>query len=100
MKVTALLVSHSGGRWLPAVLAGLERSTRLPDEIVRVDTGSTDDSAALLEQAFGPQGLAVGAAVDPAQVHFAAMLGYVPVPAAAAGYAPAADGKTVKPPRP
>ena len=54
MKVTALLVSHNGGRWLPAVLAGLERSTRLPDEIVRVDTGSTDDSVALLEQAFGP----------------------------------------------
>lgn len=54
MKVTALLVSHNGGRWLPAVLAGLERSTRLPEEIVAVDTGSTDDSVALLEQAFGP----------------------------------------------
>jgi len=54
VKVTALLVSHNGGRWLPAVLAGLERSTRLPDEIIRVDTGSTDDSVALLEQTFGP----------------------------------------------
>jgi len=54
VKVTALLVSHNGDRWLPAVLAGLERSTRLPDEVVAVDTGSTDGSAALLEQAFGP----------------------------------------------
>ncbi|MGZ4595163.1 MAG: glycosyltransferase family 2 protein, partial [Actinomycetes bacterium] len=54
MKVTALLVSHNGDRWLPAVLAGLERSTRLPDEVVAVDTGSTDGSVALLEQAFGP----------------------------------------------
>jgi GT2 family glycosyltransferase len=53
VKVTALLVSHNGGRWLPAVLAGLERSTRLPEEIVAVDTGSTDDSVALLEQALG-----------------------------------------------
>ena len=55
VKVTALLVSHNGGRWLPAVLAGLERSTRLPDEVVTVDTGSTDDSVALLERAFGPR---------------------------------------------
>jgi len=54
VKVTALLVSHNGGRWLSAVIAGLEQSTRLPDEIVTVDTGSTDDSVALLERAFGP----------------------------------------------
>jgi GT2 family glycosyltransferase len=54
VKVTALMVSHNGSRWLPAVLAGLERLTRLPDEIVTVDTGSRDDSVALLEGAFGP----------------------------------------------
>ena len=54
MKVTALLVSHNGDRWLPAVLSGLEQSTTLPDEIVAVDTGSTDDSVALVERAFGP----------------------------------------------
>ncbi|MGY2873990.1 GT2 family glycosyltransferase [Marmoricola sp. URHA0025 HA25] len=53
MKVTALLVSHNGGRWLPAVLAGLDGSARLPDEIIAVDTGSTDDSVSLLESAFG-----------------------------------------------
>jgi GT2 family glycosyltransferase len=55
VKVTALLVSHNGGRWLPAVLAGLERSTRLPDEVLAVDTGSTDDSVDLVEEAFGPR---------------------------------------------
>lgn len=54
MKITALLVSHNGGRWLPAVISGLEQSTRLPDEIVTVDTGSSDDSVALIERAFGP----------------------------------------------
>ena len=53
MKITALLVSHNGGRWLPAVLSGLEHSTRLPDQVVAVDTGSTDDSAELLERALG-----------------------------------------------
>jgi GT2 family glycosyltransferase len=54
VKVTALLVSHNGGRWLPAVLAGLEQSTRLPDEVVAVDTGSTDGSVGLVEEVFGP----------------------------------------------
>ncbi len=53
MKVTALLLSHDGARWLPAVLTGLERSTRLPDRFVAVDTGSTDDSAALVGRALG-----------------------------------------------
>jgi GT2 family glycosyltransferase len=53
VKVTALLVSHNGGRWLPAVIASLEGSRRLPDEIVAVDTGSSDDPVALLERAFG-----------------------------------------------
>ncbi len=53
MKVTAILVSHNGARWLPAVLAGLEASTLLPAEIVAVDTGSTDASVSLLRQALG-----------------------------------------------
>jgi GT2 family glycosyltransferase len=61
VKVTALLVSHNGGRWLPAVLAGLERSTRLPDEVVAVDTGSSDDSVALVERAFGSGVVRLGA---------------------------------------
>jgi GT2 family glycosyltransferase len=52
-RVTALLVSHDGERWLPAVIDGL-RSQRTPvDRVVAVDTGSKDASAALLEEAFG-----------------------------------------------
>ncbi|MCX6397022.1 MAG: glycosyltransferase family 2 protein [Propionibacteriales bacterium] len=53
MKVTALLVSHNGARWLPAVLAGLHASTRRIDAIVAVDTGSHDDSVQLVEHAIG-----------------------------------------------
>lgn len=53
MKVTAVLVSHNGSRWLPAVLAGLAASTRKIDTIACVDTGSTDDSAALVAGAIG-----------------------------------------------
>jgi len=46
--VTAVLVSHDGARWLPAVLDGLADQTRPLDHVVAVDTGSTDDSVALL----------------------------------------------------
>ncbi len=53
MKVTALLISHNGARWLPAVLGGLEQSTVLPAEIVPVDTGSVDQSPALVRAALG-----------------------------------------------
>jgi GT2 family glycosyltransferase len=52
-SVAVLLVSHDGGRWLPAVIDGI-RAQRAPvARVVAVDTGSKDDSAALLEQAFG-----------------------------------------------
>lgn len=53
MKVTAVLVSHNGARWLPKVLAGLAASTRKLDAIVAVDTGSSDESVALVERAIG-----------------------------------------------
>lgn len=53
MRVTALLVSHDGARWLPAVLAGLRDQQRRPDRIIAVDTGSSDDSVALLTAALG-----------------------------------------------
>ena len=42
--VTALLVSHDGERWLPAVLDGLAAQTVHPDRVVTVDTGSRDRS--------------------------------------------------------
>ncbi|MCW2854854.1 MAG: glycosyl transferase, family 2 [Marmoricola sp.] len=53
MKVTALLVSHNGARWLPAVLSGLAASTRKVDAIVAVDTGSSDDSVSLVQDVLG-----------------------------------------------
>ncbi|QIK75600.1 glycosyltransferase family 2 protein [Nocardioides piscis] len=53
MTVTALLVSHDGARWLPTVLAGVAAQSLAPDAFVAVDTGSRDDSAALLREAWG-----------------------------------------------
>lgn len=42
VMVTALLVTRSGDRWLPAVLAGLAAQSRPVDRALAVDTGSTD----------------------------------------------------------
>jgi GT2 family glycosyltransferase len=53
VTVTALLVSHDGARWLPAVLTGLEGQTRPPDRVVAVDTGSSDASVELLTGRLG-----------------------------------------------
>lgn len=53
MTVTALLVSHDGARWLPAVLDGLQAQTRPPERVVAVDTGSTDASVDLLTDRLG-----------------------------------------------
>ena len=52
--VTALLVSHDGARWLPAVLDGLLGQSRRPDRVVAVDTGSADTSVELLRERLGP----------------------------------------------
>lgn len=53
MTVTALLVSHDGERWLPAVLSGL-RDQQLPaTRVLAVDTGSADASTAILVEALG-----------------------------------------------
>ncbi len=51
--VTALLVSHDGARWLPAVLDGLAAQTRRPDHVVAVDTGSGDGTPDLLRARLG-----------------------------------------------
>lgn len=51
--VTAVVVSHNGAVWLPAVLTTLAAQTRPPDAAVGVDTGSTDGSAALLRSSLG-----------------------------------------------
>ncbi len=53
MTVTALLVSHDGARWLPAVLAGLIGQTLPIDRLVAVDTTSRDGSAELIRTTLG-----------------------------------------------
>lgn len=69
MTVTALLVSHGGARWLPAVLDGVLAQTRAPDRLVAVDTGSKDDSVDLITRSWGEvviaatRGTGFGAAV-------------------------------------
>ena len=52
-SVTALLVSHDGVRWLPAVLDALAAQTRPADCVLAVDTGSTDGSAELIAERLG-----------------------------------------------
>lgn len=71
VSVSALLVSHDGERWLPAVLDGLADQTRRVDRVVAVDTGSTDASLRLLHERLGPEAvlsapatLGYGEAVD------------------------------------
>ncbi|WP_067429242.1 glycosyltransferase family 2 protein [Nocardioides jensenii] len=59
MTVTALLVSHDGARWLPAVLAGLDDQQQPPDRVLAVDTGSTDESVDLISAALGPDAVSV-----------------------------------------
>jgi GT2 family glycosyltransferase len=49
--VTALLVAHDGAAWLPRCLAAV--LAQGADEVVAVDTGSTDDSPQLLRAALG-----------------------------------------------
>ncbi|TAK69126.1 MAG: family 2 glycosyl transferase [Actinomycetota bacterium] len=51
--VTAVIVSHDGARWLPAVLATVAAQTRPAELVVGVDTGSHDNSGLLLRSALG-----------------------------------------------
>ena len=55
-SVVALLVSRDGARWLPAVIDGIRAQRSPVDRVVAVDTGSKDDSVALLTEAFGGAG--------------------------------------------
>ena len=51
--VVAVLVSHDGARWLPAVIDGLRSQTAPVSSVVAVDTGSRDEGPDLLLDAFG-----------------------------------------------
>ncbi|CAM5583060.1 integral membrane regulatory protein [Streptomyces spiroverticillatus] len=53
--VTAVLVSHDGARWLPDVLQGVLGQERPVQDAVAADTGSADDSARLVAEAFGDE---------------------------------------------
>ncbi|NEB77165.1 glycosyltransferase family 2 protein, partial [Streptomyces sp. SID14478] len=53
--VTAVLVSHDGARWLPDVLSGLLGQERPVQNAVAADTGSADDSAALVAASLGDE---------------------------------------------
>lgn len=71
MTVTALLVSHGGASWLPAVLDGVAQQTVAVDHRVAVDTGSKDDSARIIAAAWGdgavhaaPRSTSYGEAVE------------------------------------
>ncbi|MEA2115042.1 MAG: glycosyltransferase, partial [Thermodesulfobacteriota bacterium] len=41
-SVSVILPTWNGAQWLEAVLSGLEQQTLVPDEIIVVDSGSTD----------------------------------------------------------
>lgn len=47
------MVAHNGGDYLPRTLAALSEQTRPVDAFIGVDTGSRDNSMALLDRAFG-----------------------------------------------
>ena len=47
------MVAHNGGDYLPMTLAALSEQTRPVDAFIGVDTGSRDNSVALLDDAFG-----------------------------------------------
>lgn len=50
-QVLAVMVVHDAAAWLPRQLLSLARLNPRPGRLVAVDTGSTDDSARMLERA-------------------------------------------------
>ncbi|TDE34699.1 glycosyltransferase family 2 protein [Actinomadura sp. 6K520] len=51
--VTAVLVTHDGGRWLPETLKALLTQARPVQRLVTVDTGSRDRGPAVLAEVLG-----------------------------------------------
>lgn len=66
--VVAILVSHDGDRWLPAVIEGLTSQTVPVRQVVAVDTGSRDSSVDLLLDAFDEVVTLTGRAAYPEAV--------------------------------
>ena len=55
--VTAIVVSHDGEVWLPAVLTTLARQTRPVNLVVGVDNASQDSSSSVLRESLGSDAL-------------------------------------------
>ena len=51
MDVAVVIPNYNGARWLPGVLASVAGQTVAPAEVLVVDDGSTDGSAAIAEAA-------------------------------------------------
>src|SRR5690348_2444557 len=47
LRVTASVPCYNGARWVAQTVAALREQTQPPDEILVIDDGSTDGSAAL-----------------------------------------------------
>ena len=50
LQISVALCTYNGARFLPEQLASIAAQTRLPDELVVCDDGSTDDTLATLER--------------------------------------------------
>lgn len=72
MSVAALLVTHDGARWLPAVLAGLTGQTLPVDRVVAVDTTSRDTSVELVRDGLSGLGDRLVVDVVPGSTSFPA----------------------------
>lgn len=50
MTVSLIIPTWNGGRWIDRLLSMLARQTRVPDEILIVDSGSTDETLAVVKR--------------------------------------------------
>lgn len=49
-KISIVMATYNGGRFLKEQLNSLCKQTRIPDEVIVVDDGSTDNTLAILEE--------------------------------------------------
>src|SRR5262249_53251973 len=61
MRLSVIVPVHNGGELLACCLGAIASSVRLPEEVIVVDDGSTDDSATQAER-YGAVVLRVGGA--------------------------------------
>ena len=47
--ITVVIPAHNAGRYLARVLASVHAQTRRPDQVIVIDDGSTDDTAAIAD---------------------------------------------------